>query len=394
MSRVLCLITAVGNDIIAYPCSLKLIKNSEIRILFGVLISSFDSMTVIPLSFNKIILISALFSCMAFCVSCDSSEKTETTISEVVSEQTAMDKINSAIVEDPNNLDLFLKRADLFELEGKVEKALADYERALRLDSGNAEIFQNRGNLHYLNSKLPLALDDFERCIELDAENEECLLKKAEIDLLKRNYNEALTNINNALRVNQNNAHAYFMKGMLFKETGDTAASASSYATAIELNPEFYDAYIQVALLYAYANDDLALEYYNSALELRPTSTEALYNKAMYLQENPKGDSLRFQNALECYLLIEDIDDANAAASFNRGYIYLEILGHYDSAATAFSEALVKYPTYYQAFYNRGLCYESLGDFEEALMDYNRVLALEPTYGPAARAKGRVLKEK
>lgn len=351
-------------------------------------------MALIPLSFNKIILCSSMVLSTVFFSSCEQDKQLETSEQATIQESNAMAKINEAIIEDPNNLQLFLQRADLFELEGKVEEALADYDRALRLDSSSAQIFQQRGNLHYLSSDVELALADFEHCIELDANNEDCLLKTGEIDLLKRNYKDALTNINNALRVNQNNAHAYFMKGMLFKETGDTAASASSYATAIELDPEFYDAYIQVALLYAYANDELALEYYNSALELRPTSTEALYNKAMFLQENPKGDSLRFQEALICYRDIEEIDSTNAAASFNRGYIYLEVLGHYDSAATAFSEALKKYPTYFQAYYNRGLSYESLGNYENALADYNRVLALEPAYAPAAIAKGRVLKEK
>ncbi len=332
--------------------------------------------------------------CVLAFVACDTPTKEEVVSASQEVEESELDRMNNAIIKDPNNLGLFLQRAELFRLEGRIDEALADYERALRLDSSHAEIFHQRGNLHYLNSKIELAVADFEKCVELDADNEGCLLKNAEIDLLLRNYKEALANINNAIRVNQNNAHAYFMKGMLYKETGDTATSASSYATAIELDPEFYDAYIQVALLYAYANDDLALEYYNSALELRPSSTEALYNKAMYLQENPKGNPLRYQDALACYRIIEEIDSTNAAASFNQGYIYLELLGHYDSAATAFTEAVTKYPTYYQAYYHRGLCYESLEREEDALKDYNRSLALKPDYTAAARAKGRIVDRK
>jgi tetratricopeptide (TPR) repeat protein len=329
--------------------------------------------------------------CIVALVACESPKEEESSLVTQDTTESDLDRMNNSIIKDPNNLSLFLQRAELFQLEGKVEEALEDFERALRLDSSHAEIFHQRGNLFYLNSKIELALADFKKCIELDGDNEGCLLKKAEIDLLLRNYKEALANINNAIRVNQNNAHAYFMKGMLFKETGDTATSASSYATAIELDPKFYDAYIQVALLYAYANDDLALEYYNSALELRPSSTEALYNKAMYLQENAKGNQFRYQEALSCYRVIEEIDSTNAAASFNRGYIYLELLSHYDSAATAFSEALIKYPTYYQAYFNRGLCYESMERKEDALKDYNRALALRPDYSAAARAKGRIV---
>jgi Tfp pilus assembly protein PilF len=47
-------------------------------------------------------------------------------------------------------------------------------------------------------------------------------------------------------------------------------------------------------------------------------------------------------------------------------------------------------PTYTKAFYNRGLCYESLNKRKEAEDDYVQALKLEPTYTEAAKALSRV----
>jgi tetratricopeptide (TPR) repeat protein len=88
-----------------------------------------------------------------------------------------------------------------------------------------------------------------------------------------------------------------------------------------------------------------------------------------------------------------DIDPNNASAAFNQGFIFLEYLQTYDSAAHWFSEAIRLLPHYYQAHYNRGLAHESMGRKNEALQDYNEALRYEPTFTAAALAKSRVLGE-
>ena len=44
----------------------------------------------------------------------------------------------------------------------------------------------------------------------------------------------------------------------------------------------------------------------------------------------------------------------------------MEYLQSYDSAAHHFSKAIDALPYYHQAFFNRGLAYESLGEAEQA----------------------------
>lgn len=304
---------------------------------------------------------------------------------------TRMDSINALLLDEPNNIDLFLERAELWMFRDSLELAMKDIDRALRIDSTSAQAHHDKGQIHYFKRDVDLALEEFDICIEYQADHCPCLLKKAEIQMLLRKYEEALTLINTALKANEFQPEAYYMKGLLYKEVGDTNLAVSSYVTATELDPNFYDAYIQVGLLYAAAHSDLALEYYNSALDIAPESIEALYAKGMYLQEHASQKPERLREALDVYSLISQIDLEFAAAPYNQGYIYLELMAEYDSAATKFSDAIARYPLYFQAFFNRGLCFESTDQLQRALNDYNKALAIKPDYTEAAIAKSRVM---
>jgi tetratricopeptide (TPR) repeat protein len=273
------------------------------------------------------------------------------------------------------------------------DQAFDDYNLALKADSLRDDIIYKRAQLHFVLENFEASLNDCKKCVAVNPQSTNCLLLWGQFDIHMKNYKEAFERINAALAVNEQLPFAYYMKGRIYKETGDTLLAASSYQTAIEVDPEYYDAYIEVGLLYAHAKSDLALEYYNTAIDIRPNTVEALYNKAMYLQETGFKDASRYAQALKVYDRIAEIDPSNALAPYNKGYIYLEYLQHYDSAGISFTNAIEINPAYFQAYYNRGLCYESLNKPKLALADYEAALLIVPTWDAAAIAKSRVLGE-
>jgi tetratricopeptide (TPR) repeat protein len=301
--------------------------------------------------------------------------------------------LNQAIVERPNDPQVFADRAKYYREQNNFALALDDFNRALKIDSLNSTLVYERGELYFAFQQFDLARVDYEKCIRITPNSTDCLLKLGEIQIHLRNYMRAIELINTALRENEQLPYAYYMKGRIYKETGDTLLAASSYQTAIEVNPDYYDAYIEIGLLYTAAKSDLAIEYFKTALEIRPKSVEAMYNLAYFYQVTGNKEKKRYKQAFDLYDRILDIDPANATAPFNKGFIHLEYLQNYDSAAIYFAEASRLYPGYYQAYYNRGLALESLGKREEALKEYNRSLSIQPDYTPAAIAKGRVLGE-
>ena len=52
----------------------------------------------------------------------------------------------------------------------------------------------------------------------------------------------------------------------------------------------------------------------------------------------------------------------------------------YDVAANNFSDAIYSNSSFYQAYYARGICFETLGNIKQAESDYKRAIQLNPDY--------------
>jgi tetratricopeptide (TPR) repeat protein len=306
----------------------------------------------------------------------------------------ALMALNKRIADDPENFQNYLDRAKYYGSKQQYALALKDLDRALLADSTKGSIYLYKGEVMFLQENVKGAYDQYANCLRFEANNTECLLHKAELDIILKNYDVAMTHINDALKQDDHLAKAYYLKGRLYTATGDTTLSASSYQTAIEVDPDYYDAYIEVGLLYAAKKHKLAEEYYNSALQVKPKSVEAWYNKAMFFQESGYLDPTRYTKAFACYDTILKIDPKFSAAQFNKGYINLVYLKKYEEAIKDFTNATAIFPQYFQAYYNRGLAEEKLGHKKEAETDYRMSLAIQPNYDDAAKALSRVLGEK
>ncbi len=303
----------------------------------------------------------------------------------------SLDWFNDQVTAAPQLPETYIARAQFHLRNERKGEAMADYARAIGLDSTRLEDRHRLGEMRFGVQDFEGAVREWEGALRVDGQHIPSLLSLAEVDLLLRSYDAALVKINNALRNDDRLEDAYFLKGRLYLETGDTATAASSFQTVVEVNPSRYDAYIQLGLLYAAAHDDLALEYFKTARSLKANSIEALYDEAIYLQEHGKDDGERYAAALTLYDRILALDPSNASAAFNKGFVHLEYLNQYDSAAFWFEAAIERLPYYHQAHYNKGLALESMGRNADALSAYDDALSFAPDFTPAALAKGRVI---
>ena len=303
----------------------------------------------------------------------------------------SLDWYNNQVTAAPQRPQVYADRAQFHLRNDRTGEAMADYARVVGLDSTRVEDRHRLGEIIFSVQDFEGAVREWEGALSSNGQHTPSLLSLAEVDLLLRSYDAALVKINSALRNDDKLEDAYFLKGRLYLETGDTTTAASSFQTVVEVNPSRYDAYIQLGLLYAAAHDDLALEYFKTARSIKANSIEALYDEAIYLQEHGGTDGTRYASALALYDRILDLDPTNASAAFNKGFVHLEYLNQYDSAAYWFDGAIERLPYYHQAHYNKGLALESMGRNEDALSAYNNALSFAPAYTPAALAKGRVI---
>ncbi|MBO75584.1 MAG: hypothetical protein CMD33_09955 [Flavobacteriales bacterium] len=298
-----------------------------------------------------------------------------------------VDSLEAAILEAPNAPEPYHARAQYNSSQGDPQSAFEDWGLALKADSAFAPAWENRIDLLYRMQNMEACLEELNACIRFAPQSVPCLIRRAEFNIHLNQAERAFNDLNQALQINDQLHEAYWMKGKIYAANGDTEKAISSFQTAIEVNPTFFDGFISLGLFLAERGDPIAEEFYRSAIELRPQSLEAQYNFAMFLQQEQRLDE-----AIGSYREILALDSTNATACFNQGYIHLEYFAQYDSARFWFTEAIKRLPYYHQAFFNRGLARESLGDLAGSISDYSEALRIKPDYTVAALAKDRVLK--
>ncbi|MFN2430458.1 MAG: tetratricopeptide repeat protein, partial [Cryomorphaceae bacterium] len=301
-------------------------------------------------------------------------------------EADVVEDLSDEIIESPNDPNLYIKRALEYQKRKLFELALKDVDRALSIDPTVSYFHAVKGEIYFMQGNLRDARLNLEKAVRYDETNTEALLKLGEVNFLLRRYDNAIETLDQALKVNENLAQAYFIKGFVFKELGDTTLSFSSFQTATEVNPEHYDAYIQLGNLSAQQGNPIAMEYLQTALEIKPNSAEALYNLGMFYQAGNK-----FDKAMEVYQRLIRADGQNFLGYYNTGYIHLTEFLEFEIAEAYFDSVLQVKPEYVDALYNKGLCAEEMGETDRAVSIYRSVMEQDPQNDAAARGLSRLL---
>jgi tetratricopeptide (TPR) repeat protein len=224
-----------------------------------------------------------------------------------------------------------------------------------------------------------------ERAATIDSTDAELYAMMGKYRFLMQEYDRALLLYNQALSKDVFNPKVYFFKGITYKEMGDTARAIGSFQTAVEQDPNYYEAYMQIGVLMQKKKDKLAQKYLDNAIKVKPNSEEALYAKAYNLQE-----SNQYKQAAEVFRQIISLNYKNDAALYALGYCQMM----QDSIAEAykmFDLAIKVNPTYAEAYYKKGVCAEQLGKKDEAKTLFVNALNINSEYKPAKDALARMM---
>lgn len=336
---------------------------------------------------RNFIFLSVIALVFSACGSDISSENTELIVQDTtMSEREAEFKaVNDLLKKDINNTSLYLKRAKLYSKYKDLSSAVNDIDRAIKIDSTQPEYYLLKAELLKKQDKLIESKQTLDACMVLDNDNVPARVELGWLALIARDYEQAIKYADAALKIDIYNANAYYLKGMVFEEQLDTTLAISSYKTALEQENDFYEPHIHLGLLHFDKDLNLAKAYLKNALRIKPQSLEALYAFGICCQE--KGD---YNEAIATYHNILKIEEYREPY-FNLGYIHQEYLKVYDVAIDYYSKAIKVEPKYVDAYYNRGLCYEELGEIKKAEKDFREALKLNPQYTNAALALERVI---
>ncbi len=294
-----------------------------------------------------------------------------------------LEVLNELLKRNEKNADLYYQKAQYYLSNDILSEALSNCNKAITLDAQNANYHLLKADILLKSGKANETKVALETVLQLDPKNSSGHLKLAELSLLMKDFKRALEETEKVIATDPNNATAYFIKGFTAKETGDSLTAVQSYQKAIELNSEYEMAFEELGNLYASKNDKLCEEYFSTAIRINPKNIIAMYQLAMYYQDNGRIDE-----ALDLYDNILSLSPENANSLHNIGYIYLVFQDKPKEAAAYFTRAIEASPEFYEAYYNRALAYEKMGNKAEAAKDYKRTLEVNPDFKKAKDALG------
>lgn len=295
--------------------------------------------------------------------------------------------INNKIKANINDAKLYLERAQLYVKYSAVNPAIKDLDRAIKIDRSFIEAYLYQAEIYKSLGKLAESKRVLDLCLKANNDNVEVRLKLGWLALMAQNYPQSLSYADAALKRDIYNAPAYYLKSIIFIQQKDTTTAISSLVTAIEQDNDYYDAYVQLGIIHLAQQNPLAKGYLKNAVRIKPNSMEALYPYALSCQQNEEYDE-----AIEIYQKILSIEEYKEPY-FNLGYIHQEYFKVYDVAIDYYDKATDLEPSYFEAYYNKGLCYEELDQLKEAEKNYRKTLEIQPDYTYAAIALDRVLKQ-
>ena len=181
-------------------------------------------------------------------------------------------------------------------------------------------------------------------------------------------------------RSQQMNAEDYFNRGVVKEEEEfhDFPGALADYNKAIELDPEYMDAYFNRGFLKYLELDDIdgALDDYNKAIDLDPSNANIYYYRGL-LKHHKIND---IDEALDDYNKAIDLDPSNANIYYYRGLLKHHKINDIDGALDDYNKAIDLDPSQANIYYYRGLLkHNELNDINGALDDYNKAIELDPS---------------
>jgi len=316
-----------------------------------------------------------IFLILAFAgfVACKHEPKpTQTTNTPAQTGNTTIDNITQKINSNPNDVSLYVSRAQAYRRVGGYDEAIQDINHAIKMDSTQYEYYLFLGDVLLDYNRSKDAIRVINSAVYRFPDNIKCLLKQAEIYYILKQYQQSTSALNALLLRDPQNARAYFLFGQNFKELKDTTRAIQSFQKAVDIDPDIIDGWINLGNLWSEKGPTISEKYYKTAITIDSTNVYALNSYALFL-----GNHDRFQESIDLYRKIALIDPQFSDAFFNAGIMYLTI----DSIKLAnrqFDLAVKTNPTFAKAYYYRGFTFSKLGNLDAAKKDFEQALAFDP----------------
>jgi lipoprotein NlpI len=264
-------------------------------------------------------------------------------------------------------------RGFAFNAKGDVERAMADYNEAIKLDPRLADAFNNRGAAEGAKGDLDAALADFDAAICINPALGKALLNRGLAHQVRGDFDAAIADFDGAIKIDAAAALAYRGRAAAREVKGDLTGAIEDLDQAIRLAPSSSEQFASRGRLYSRRGDfTRAIADDDEAIRLDPNASGALNNRCNIWMVKEL-----YKNALaDCSEALR-IDPKLPAAHFNKG-VLLGIAGDAAAAADEFSKTIDGDPRFGPAYKSRGNLRFDSGQFDLARADLDQAAQLLP----------------
>ncbi|XP_055496523.1 uncharacterized protein ttc6 isoform X4 [Leucoraja erinacea] len=322
-----------------------------------------------------------------------------------------------ALAIDPQLFEVYLSRAVYYANQQRYLKAILSCNEALKLQPQSARAFLCRGALKYHAKLYHLAIDDTTAAINIDEAcilgyfnravsyqqandlqkalkdygiiqllgcknklNLKALINRGLLYLSMEDHFNASQDFKAAIVEDPKNPSIYHAMAISYHKLHYLEEAVKGFTQAVKLDPFFADAYNGRGNVYMDSGHPAGIKQaqkdFVRALHLNPRCVKARINLGYNLQVLGA-----FQKAWYQFTITADIDPNFEDAYEGRAIVSLQMnntLGalHDMNAALGIAKSA-------KLFTNRGVINQFMGDLPDAMRDYTRAIALDPTYSLA-----------
>lgn len=291
----------------------------------------------------------------------------------------AIDQYNKAIEMDPDFEKAYIRRAMSFSKIGDHVNAAADFDRALVFNEKDAEIFYFSGYEWHLQGKNNIALTKLSQAITMKGNFLEAYQVRSVVHMELEKYDEALEDCQKCLRLKEDEK-GYYNLAQVYEKLEMYNEAEQAYLKSIGKNRRIVATHFALALLqYNREKYSAASNSVSQVLQLEPKNLEGILLQSQILAaqgDYPKAvtvlsmASIEFPDEARIFLYRGDINTKMNQASYS---------------IIDYSRAIEINPDNADIYYSRAGAYEAIREYEKALADYEKILAMSQYDGNAQR---------
>jgi tetratricopeptide (TPR) repeat protein len=289
----------------------------------------------------------------------------------LISATEAIQEMDRVLAADPKSIPARLSKAELLMRFGRHAEALTDCEEVLKLSPGDGYGHYCRARAFLALNRLDEALNDLNAAVEKLTRLEGPLTARAEFFRRRKQFDMAIADLNRALALNERNASALAVRGDCYLAKGliDPAIADFNAALAIDKNNQLAIKGLEAAK--ARAAKAVTPEAAPGPAPAAPAQTQVTAPASSPGTTPPPSKPASDQISIDPKLKAE-IDQLRAKGDFKQA---LAVVGR----------AIGERETHAGLHNLKGTLLAGSGDFNNAIAEFDRALALQSKFIDAHR---------